>query len=268
MNSPITWIGGKGLLKNKIIPLLPEHKIYVEVFGGGASVLFGKPLSEMEVYNDIDSGLYNFFMVISHPEKFKLFYEQISLYPYSRELYYDCLKTWKNAENEIDKAIRWYVCARQSFSGGYNNGWGFSITDTRHIKSRWLSTIKNLPEIHKRLQKICIENKDWEFILETYDTKDTLFYLDPPYVHSTRKKKNLYQHEMGNKEHKKLIDYIQNIEGQFVLSGYDNEIYKSLYKYEKHIFNVYCYAEKVKGKKRNKRTEYLWIKRHIKNTLF
>jgi len=95
MNSPVLWYGGKGVLKNKIIPLLPAHKIFVEVFGGGASILFGKSPSKIEVYNDLNSGLFHFFMVLSDPEKFKLFYEQIKFLLHSRELYYYCLENWE-----------------------------------------------------------------------------------------------------------------------------------------------------------------------------
>jgi len=267
MNSPIIWYGGKGMLKKKIIPLLPPHKTYVEVFGGGASILFEKAPSRIEVYNDINSGLFNFFMVISDPEKFKLFYDRVHLLPHSRELYYYCLKHWEKENDEIKKAVYWFVVIRQSFGGKFGAGWGFTID--RNFASNWLLTIKNLPKIHERLQKVQIENKDWNYMIDTYDTKDTLFYLDPPYVMSSRIGGKVYEHEMENEDHRNLIDRISNIEGQFVLSGYDNEIYNQLDNYEKHKFDVVCRAEKIKdGAQRSKRTEYLWIKRHFKNTLF
>jgi len=267
MNSPIIWYGGKGMLKHKIIPFLPEHKTYVEVFGGGASILFTKPASKIEVYNDLDSGLFNFFMVISDPAKFKLFYEQVYLLPHSRELYYHCLENWDKEEDEIKKAAYWFVAARQCFSGAFGAGWSFAVNKNK--TSPWLFTIKGLPEVHSRLQKVQIENKDWSYIIDTYDTKDTLFYLDPPYVLSTREGGKRYKHEMEEVEHKKLVERIQNIKGQFALSGYDNDIYNKLNKYEKHQFEVSCISEKKKdGGQRSKRIETLWIKRHTKNTLF
>lgn len=126
-----------------------------------------------------------------------------------------------------------------------------------------------MPEIHKRFQNVQIENKDWRYVLDTYDTKNTLFYLDPPYVLSTRVGGRRYECEMEDEEHVKLIDKISNIKGQFVLSGYNNDIYDRLDSYEKHEFQTTCLVEKIKnGEARSKRTECLWIKRHLKDTLF
>jgi len=253
--------------KQKIIPLLPEHKTYVEVFGGGASILFAKSASKVEVYNDLDNGLFNFFMVISDPAKFKLFYEQVQLLPHSRELYYHCLGNWDNEKDEIKKTVYWFVATRQSFGGTFGAGWSFGVNKNK--TSSWLSSIKGLPEVHSRIQKVQIENKDWSFIIDTYDTKDTLFYLDPPYVLLTRVGGKYYKHEMEDEEHEKLVERIQNIKGQFVLSGYDNEIYSKLNKYENHQFEVPCYSEKKKdGGQRSKRIETLWVKSHFRNTLF
>ena len=256
-------------MQNKIVPLLPVSKIYVEVFGGGASILFAKQPSGFEIYNDIDSGLYNFFSVISDEEKFKLFYNAVSKLPYSRELYDCSLRKLKQdkEQNEITKAVAWFICIRQGFAGTIHGGWNASLM--KNEASVWVNTIKRLPEIHKRLHPVTIEKMDWDRLIDYYDSIDTLFYFDPPYVLSTRVGGKLYGNEMTDSDHVKLVERIQNVKGQFVLSGYDNEIYKILNKYEMHKFDVPCHVERIrKGESRSRRTEVLWIKRYLENTLF
>ena len=84
IRSPIRWFGGKGMLVSKLLPCVPQHKYYCEVFGGSAALLFAKQPAEFEVYNDTDSGLVNFFRVLRDPEKFQKFYHKVCLTPYSR----------------------------------------------------------------------------------------------------------------------------------------------------------------------------------------
>lgn len=88
-----------------LLNFVPPHYIYVEPFGGAAWLLFAKPPSPVEVYNDIDSGLVNFYRVLRDPEKFKEFYRLVSLTPYSREEFYYCMSTWKECENDVEKHI-------------------------------------------------------------------------------------------------------------------------------------------------------------------
>jgi len=285
LRSPIVWAGGKGNMRKKIIPILESipHKIYCEPFGGGASILLGKKPVSVEVYNDIDSGLYDFFKVISDPELFKRFYRRVSVLPYHRQLFYDCCDNWKKEKDLIKRVSQWFVIARQSFGGVfYNNSWGLIVTSSRKNKaqmvSNWLTVIEDLPEIHARLQRVQIECRDWEFILDTYDTEDTLFYLDPPYVLSTRQRDLLYIVEMTDEEHKKLIDRVILLKGKVAISGYDNEIYRQLddAKWQRLEWKTACHlagrtrTSKLRGEgsalKHVSRTEVLWIKPHKKNS--
>ena len=266
MNSPIWWYGGKGFLKTKIIPLLPSHVVYVEVFGGGASVLFAKEPAKIEVYNDIHSDLYNFFRVISNRETFQLFYDAVCLLPYSRELYKSCLDSLRSGveDDDVKRAAAFFVCARQGFGGRFDGGWSVSkVVDT---VGAWLNSIKKLPEIHRRLQSVVIENSDWSRIVDVYDSEGTLFYFDPPYVLSERVGGKRYNYEMCDNEHVKLVERIQRIKGQFVISGYGNKIYEVLNEYEKHEFIVPCHVEHREVK--TKRKEIVWIKRQEENKLF
>ena len=117
MRSPIKWFGGKGGFVQNILPLVPKHKIYVEVFGGGASLLFAKTPAPVEVYNDVDSGLVGFFRVLRDKEKAAELWRVACLSPYSREEYGFCRETWEECKDEVERARRWFVVVRQSFGG-------------------------------------------------------------------------------------------------------------------------------------------------------
>jgi len=249
MRSPIGWYGAKSHMVHKLLPLLPPHKIYVEVFGGGASLLFAKEPSQVEVYNDMDSGLVNFFRVLRDPEKFEQLYRKVCLTPYSREEYYYCRDTWKCMEDEVERAYRWYIVARGSFSGRFEGGWGFGVTESHRnmaaICSGWLQVIDALPEIHSRIMRVQIENRDFRKIIRLYDTPDTLFYLDPPYVLEARHDPNArYAHEMTLDDHKELVQLLLQIQGKALLSGYQHEVYAPLEQsgWVRHDFPTVCSA--------------------------
>jgi len=258
MNSPIRWLGGKGNIKKQILPFFTEHVTYVEPFGGGASLLLAKTPSRVEVYNDIDSGLINFFRVLRDRDKFKEFYRQVQLIPYSREEFNYCRDVWEDDEDEVGRAVKWFVVARQSFGGGvvqrilengktHKKGWGNAITSScRNMAdtvSTWLSCIEMLPEIHKRLRVVQIEHKDFREVIKQYDTENTLFYCDPPYVADTRQAVT-YKHELDNQDHKDLIDMLLQVEGKVILSCYYSNIYKPLVdnKWVRHDIKTACYV--------------------------
>lgn len=273
MRSPIIWFGGKGRMSAKLLKLLPNHKTYVEAFGGGASLLFAKPPSPVEVYNDINQALYDFFTVLSKEESFQKFYRRVAALPYSRKLYYDYRDTWQDETDIIEKTAKWFVVAQQSFGGLFGRGWGFDVTTSnRNMSSSvsdWLSCLESLPQVHARLQRVQIECRDWRKILDTYDTQDTLFYLDPPYVRETRSDGG-YEHELTDDDHRELVQRILELEGNVMLSGYDHEIYAPLANWEKHVFQTACHAAgrtrytKILGDgsaiKMQPRTEVVWVK--------
>lgn len=275
MHSPIHWFGGKGDKVGKILPIIKNipHKIYVEPFGGGASVLLAKRPSPIEIYNDIDSGLSDFFLVLSNPKDFDSFYRRVITLPYSREIFNIFRKEWIHEKERIERVAKWFVVARQSFSGCFDTSWSFSVSQSRRgmaqVVSGWLSCLEGLPKVHQRLQRVQIEHDDWLKILDRYDSKKTLFYLDPPYILSTRKGM-VYAHEMTDKQHKELVRRIKKIEGKVVLSGYEHKIYQSLQQqgWKKMQWNVSCNATaKTKitkaigkgGLKQHQRIECLWI---------
>ncbi|MGC8622088.1 MAG: DNA adenine methylase [Caldisphaera sp.] len=280
MKSPITWFGGKSHLVKKLLDYVPKHQYYLELFGGGGSLLLAKEPSDFEVYNDIDEGLFNFWKVIHNEITFNKFYEKAQLTYHSRAIYDYARANWQQQTDEVEKAYLWWILAKMGFGGRFGTGssWGYAITKNNATKAL-INTINYLPEIHKRLQKAQIDKKDWKECVKTYteNTKwnyeNSFIYMDPPYIESTRRS-GKYKHELTENGHEELIDYlIQNQNrNKFMLSGYDNEIYQQLTQngWKKICWDVACHAvgrTKASGiqgegatyKHNQRRQECIWI---------
>lgn len=259
----------------KILSVLERypHKRYVEPFAGGASVLIAKRPVEVEVYNDADASLLDFFKVLADEAQFQRFYRRVEALPYSRKLWEECRDTWREQDDPVEKVARWFVVARQSFSGIFARSWSSAVTATGRgmamNASSWMSVIKQLPEIHARLQRVQFECADFRRILQRYDTPETLFYCDPPYVPDTRRAGE-YAHEMSCDDHRDLVDLLLNLKGYAVLSGYRHEIYRplELAGWERIDFETACFAvaktrtSKILGRgaalRKQKRVESVW----------
>ena len=245
-----------------IIKMFPKHKTYVEVFGGAGHILFMKPRSGIEIYNDINQNLTDFFDVLR--ENGKELKVKLDLTPYSRSEHKKCCNSWENESNKIEKVRKWYVALMQSFNQ-VNGSWSYSIGQSRRNMSQsvsqWLGKIeKNLPKAVNRLKSVQIENLDFKKLIPKYDTEDTLFYMDPPYVHETRIDKNSYDFEMSNQSHKEMIDLILNARGKVILSGYENKLYKPLSKngWRKEVLGEYSKRASNKSEKSYAK-EMIWF---------
>lgn len=267
MLSVISWYGGKYKMAKQIINIMPNHTHYVDVFGGGAHVLLNKPRSSVEVYNDINKGLFCLFNTLRNKEHAELLKLKLDLTPYSRNEFEYAKSDWFNSYIEVEKEIeelnarfnenliteseykrlsaelekkrldtqievarRTYILSKQSFSSVLTN-WRKSRKTLPRLVNDYLRGIDDtLPIVISRLRTLIVENKSYEYILDKYDSKDTLFYLDPPYIHDTRQEKSrdIYDHEMTNDMHKDLVKRLLNIKGKFILSGYDHPIYAPL----------------------------------------
>ena len=261
-NKPVLlcYFGGKYRLAPKLIPLFPQHDCYVEVFGGAAHVLLQKTRSPVEVYNDIDSNIYTLFKVLRNEKAFEKFYEMCELTPYSREQHKACFDMLNSDKplSEVEQAWCFYTCINQGFGGKYGNAWGFSLKANR-TTAPFRNSINKLPLIVDRLRDVQVENRDFEFVLTTYDSDDTFFYLDPPYLPETRRGDG-YLNEMSYEDHERLIDILKNIQGKVMLSGYPNDLYGALGWETKTFDTVSCVANSRKFDKGNKdpRIEQIW----------
>jgi DNA adenine methylase len=260
--SPINWYGGKYYMAKDIIEIFPEHNMYVEGFGGAGHVLFRKERSNLEVYNDLHSGLYLIFKFLR--EGNMEFIHKLSLTPYSRQEFEDS-KSWICEVDEVEKARKFYTRTMQSVAS--NGGWCYAKSKSRRgmcqSVSRWLGNIEeNLSGAIDRLKEVQIENLDVIELIRKYDKKDTLFYLDPPYITETRKQKKSYDHEMTDAQHEELVEVLLNVKGKVVLSGYDHPIYNKLLEngWEKVVLGEFSKrSQKTNDGKLDEGKEFVWI---------
>lgn len=230
----LIYPGGKWRIAPWVISHFPQHKVYVEPFGGGASVLLRKPPSQVEVYNDANKTVVDFFRILRDPEMAQELKRLLDLTPYSREEYARCLE---KTDDPIESARRFVVLSFQSLgitlNRSKNETWDARIGDVTSRVASWNSYLEAFPLLVSRLRKVSIENRDWREIYSLYDASDTLFFMDPPYPHSTRKpdKLNTYAaYEMSDADHEELCQRCLEAKGYVILSSYPNDIYDGLLK--------------------------------------
>jgi DNA adenine methylase len=224
---PITWFGSKSRLAPKIVSQFAPHHTYCEPFGGSAAVLLAKPPAKVEVYNDINADLVNLFRVIREPDLFSRLRSAAENTLYARNEF----KLAKEpSDDPVESARRFLVRQRQSH-GGLGNNWSYCVTDSSggmaSAVKRWQTGLDRLPLVHKRLKTVQIEQADWRDIIDRFDNRNTLFYLDPPYVPGTRVN-GKYAHELTQDHHHILVTRLLSLNGMAVLSGYQHESYKPL----------------------------------------
>lgn len=253
---PVKWHGGKHYLAKKIIARLPEHKTYVEPFGGAASVLLNKEPSDVEIYNDLDERITRLFRVIRNDGEELA--RRLALTPYSEVEFEDESAT----DDEIEQARRDFVRWRQSI-GGRGDGFSFTLHRVRRgmadVVSGYLSAIdEELPKIIARLRTVQIMNRPAVDIIKKWDSPETLFYCDPPYVSSTRVSKSVYACEMDDLAHRELAEALHAAKGKVVLSGYESELYEELYgDWRKENFDLPNNA--AGGREKERKIEVLWM---------
>lgn len=227
--TPFSWYGGKTNHLKFILPNLPKCKHFVDVFGGGASVILAREPSLIETYNDLDSEVVNFFKVLRDNRSELI--EKLELTPYSREEYKLSLG---DQLDDVERARRFFVKAASAYSGCYaTSSWAYSKNDTRGGRAdrvaRFQLGVSRLDDIANRLMEVQIENDDGIKIIERYDSPKTLFYCDPPYLHDTRTNSHVYKVECNRQYHKELAATLCNIEGKAAISGYSSELYDEIY---------------------------------------
>jgi|ERR1043166_5623267 DNA adenine methylase len=220
LNSPIKWVGGKSRLRNRIIPLLPAHTCYVEPFAGAAWVLFGKRPSAVEVLNDREQELINFFRVVKEkPEELiKSFeWELVSRAEFERLAGLDAALL-----TDVQRAHRFYYLIMAGWGGELHYPrFQTSITDGGH-GNRLFGALKRLRQrlepIHKRLSTVIIENLDWQDCIDRYDREGAVMYVDPPYPGNGC---NYSQNMRDWDAHKLLSDRLGRARCKWILSSYD-----------------------------------------------
>lgn len=229
----LRYHGGKWLLAPWIIGHFPEHRIYVEPFGGAASVLLRKRRSYAEVYNDLDSEVVGFFRVLQDGASAQLLLEKLRMTPFARaefELAYSA------TECSVERARRLVIRSFMGFgSDGHNDArpTGFRANSSRSGTTPahdWVSYAEALPALIERLRGIVIENRDAREVMAQHDALETLHYVDPPYLPATRAKARNgeckeYRFELDESDHEQLLGFLTKLKGMVLLSGYPSELY-------------------------------------------
>jgi DNA adenine methylase len=220
LKTPISYYGGKQKLAKIIIILIPKHNLYCEPFFGGGAVFFQKLPSNVEVINDTNNELINFYKVVKND--FANLEKEIQSTLHSRELHKRAQLIYNNPDrfSELERAWAVWVLATQSFSAKLNGAWGYDIkrnTTTKKISNKRDSFTLGYAE---RLEKAQIECTDALRIIKSRDTKDSFFYCDPPYYNSE------CGHYKGytQNDFERLLKTLSSVKGKFLLSSYPSPI--------------------------------------------
>ena len=220
MNSFISWIGGKKLLRRRILEEFPEQGTfgrYIEVFGGAGWVLFASERhANIEVYNDVNGNLVNLFRCTKyHPEALQ---KELEFALMSREQFFDAKEQMKTQGlTDIQRAAKFYILIKESFGSDLRS---FGVRP-----KNMANAIDYILTVSKRLNTTVIENQDFERILKTYDKEEALFYLDPPYYETEK----YYPDRFMPEDHVRLKNALGRIKGKFLLSYNDCEYIRELF---------------------------------------
>ena len=228
------WLGGKSQLARTIIDMMPEHHHYCEVFGGAGWVLFKKTISKMETINDINGDLVNLYRVFKyHPDALL---KEFELQLISRDEFERLKASTSHTLTDIQRAARFYYLLRSCFGAKVADPNYFShVERSPHLKlGDELKSV--LLDMQQRLQKVNIENRNFDVLIAKMDRPTTLFYLDPPYYNCEK----YYGKDIFSRDDfLKLRDILKNIQGKFILSLNDvpevREIFKDFNFYTKQI---------------------------------
>jgi len=215
-NTVFPYPGGKASYADWILQHVPDHGTYVEVFGGSVGVLFNKPPSHVEVYNDKDGDLVHFFEVLrDRDDELREWLQQT---PYARETWKDWMRRWHldgwRPEDSVAKAGVFFYLRCASFSGQIGTRSGFSICAYRNHAQKYQNRVDRLEEFAERVRgQVVLECLDFRDVLEKYDTEETVFYCDPVYPDTTKD-----HYRLNDMDHGALADALVRVQADWIVS--------------------------------------------------
>ena len=257
----LRYHGAKFRLAPWCMSHFPDHKTYVEPFGGGAGVLLQKRPCYAEVYNDLDGEVVNFFRVVRDPEMRERLVEQLVMTPYARE---EFEIAFRPCDDPVERARRICVRAQMGFgsAGATKPSTGFRVETARDYGTAaglWARYPDILGAVGRRFAGVLVENKPALELMPVHDRPDTLFFVDPPYVHRTRKmgsEKKAYRYEMTDDQHVELLDALGSLEGMVCVCGYPSALYDDRLSSWKRVTTI---ARISAGRGTEVREEVMWI---------
>jgi len=224
MNSFLAYMGGKSLLAKKIIPKIPAHNCYCEVFAGAAWLLFKKEESEVEIINDINTDLVTLYRVVKlHLEEFIRYLKWILV---ARDEFDRFKKENPETLTDIQKAVRFYFLLKSGYAARIEKP-SFNIAASSRPRLNLLRIEEELSAVHLRLSRVYVENRSYENIITRFDRPDTFFYCDPPYYgFEDYYGKGVFSRD----DFEKLRNVLISIKGKFILSINDAPEIRELYK--------------------------------------
>lgn len=253
MKSLLHYPGGKKRLASWLVSKMPPHHSYLEPFFGGGAVLFEKTPAPIETVNDLDGDVVNFFRVIREQESRERLKEWLEYTPYAREVYED---SFREPRDEIERAGFFAVHSMQShgFRLSGDCGWKKDVhgREDAYALRYWNELPGTLAGLATRLKKVQIENRPALELIRAFNHPNVLIYCDPPYVLSTRGRKQ-YRHEMTDDDHRELLKELCKSRAMVMLSGYDCELY------EEYLKDWRTVQIDTRAQNNLHRTETLWM---------
>jgi DNA adenine methylase len=244
----LRYPGSKTRIADWIASHFPPHDSYLEPFCGSAVVLFAKPRCQLEMINDRDGRVGNFFRVMrDQPEELA---RLVELTPWSREEYEE---SQEDAGTDLERARRFLVRCTQGFNGATSENCGWLKLCRPEVGAaqvgRWKTIPQSIREVAHRLRGVQIEDRPALDVIRWANDPAVLIYADPPYLTGGGR----YAHEMSEADHEELADALQGHRGPVFLSAYQNSVY------EKRLRDWTCVARKANVLNALVRHEVLWL---------
>lgn len=256
MKCVLKYPGAKNRIADWICEYIPPHEVYLEPYFGSGAVFFNKTPARIETVNDLDGNVVNYFRVIR--ERPQELMTQLEMTPYSRDEYYGSRENL-DKDTDIEKARKFAVRCWMGYgaSNAYFSGFRSSQqTRNPYTTKEWRNLPERLLAAGERLKNAQIENLPAIELIRRYDTPDVFMYVDPPYLHGTRKN-YLYRYEMEDNEHIELLELLVEHPGKVLLSGYDNDLYNQM------LIGWRKVSKKTQAEAGIPRVETLWMNYEI-----
>ena len=220
LTTPLTYYGGKQKMVKHILPLIPTHGLYCEPFVGGGAIFWQKQPSEVEVINDLDGRVVNFYQVAQRD--FGILRMLILATPHSRKCHREANQILKHPEafSDIKRAWAFYVNTQQGFAGMLHGGWAYERKTNKTTLKIYNKKVKLVARFKERLNAVQIECNDALKVITSRDSVDSFFYCDPPYFNSNCGHYKGYTEE----QYRELLQVLSGVKGKFLLSSYPSPV--------------------------------------------